>query len=162
MFVFPSAVIPFWSSEFISSVCRVFVDFNDFQLHVNVIGGRLSLEKPLCRTGVARVWQKAVSRTRCGWGAQEQKCFPCSLSLRCARFHCLCLVCGLAGWLVGWLVECCFTSTETVGLLGTGAQDGHLDFYTAPELCDTSTETVGLLGTGAQDGHLDSHTAPEL
>ena len=34
----------------------------------------------------------------------------------------------------GWLVECCFTSTETVGLLGTGAQDGHLDFDTAPEL----------------------------
>ena len=30
-----------------------------------------------------------------------------------------------------WL-KCCFTSTETVGLLGTGAQDGHLDFYTAP------------------------------
>ena len=28
----------------------------------------------------------------------------------------------------GPLVECCFTSTETVGLLGTGAQDGHLDF----------------------------------
>ena len=28
------------------------------------------------------------------------------------------------------LVECCFTSTETVGLLGTGAQDGHLDFLT--------------------------------
>ena len=63
-----------------------------------------------------------------------------------------------------------FTSTETVGLLGTGAQNGHLDFYTAPELCAlllkccfTSTETVGLLGTrGAQDGHLDFHTAPEL
>ena len=32
------------------------------------------------------------------------------------------------------LVECCFTSTETVGLLGTGAQDGHLDFHTVPEL----------------------------
>ena len=33
------------------------------------------------------------------------------------------------------LVECCFTSTETVGLLsGTGAQDGHLDFHTAREL----------------------------
>ena len=32
-----------------------------------------------------------------------------------------------------WL-ECCFTSTETVGLLGTGAQDGHLDFHTPPEL----------------------------
>ena len=29
----------------------------------------------------------------------------------------------------------CFTSTETVGLLRTGAQDGHLDFHTAPELC---------------------------
>ena len=25
-------------------------------------------------------------------------------------------------------------ATETVGLLGTGAQDGHLDFHTAPEL----------------------------
>ena len=49
-----------------------------------------------------------------------------------------------------------------------GAQDGHLDFYTAPELClvvkccFTSTETVGLLGTEAQDGHLDFHTAPEF
>ena len=32
------------------------------------------------------------------------------------------------------LVECRVTSTETVGLLGTGAQDGHLDFHTAPEL----------------------------
>ena len=68
------------------------------------------------------------------------------------------------------LVECCFTSAETVGLLGTGAQDGHLDFHTAPELCEihqtqccfTSTETVGLLGTGAQDGHLDFRAAPEL
>ena len=34
----------------------------------------------------------------------------------------------------GRLVECCFTFTETVGLLGTGAQDGHLDFHTVPEL----------------------------
>ena len=33
------------------------------------------------------------------------------------------------------LLKCCFTSTETVALLGTGAQDGHLDFHTAPELC---------------------------
>ena len=32
-----------------------------------------------------------------------------------------------------WL-KCCFTSTETVGLLRTGAQDGHLDFHTAQEL----------------------------
>ena len=35
----------------------------------------------------------------------------------------------------GWLVECCFTSTETVGLLGTGAQDDHLDVHTALDLC---------------------------
>ena len=32
------------------------------------------------------------------------------------------------------LVECCFTSTETVGLLGTRAQDCHHHFHTAPEL----------------------------
>ena len=31
-------------------------------------------------------------------------------------------------------LKCCFTSTETVGLLGTGAQDVHLYFHTAPEL----------------------------
>ena len=34
------------------------------------------------------------------------------------------------------LWKCCFTSTETVGLSGTGAEDVHLDFHTAPELCD--------------------------
>ena len=77
-----------------------------------------------------------------------------------------------------------YVSTETVGLLGTGAQHGHLHFHSAPELsffmlkccftsteelsffmlkcCFTSTETVGLLRTGAQHGHLDFHTAPEL
>ena len=33
------------------------------------------------------------------------------------------------------LLKCCFTSTETVGLLKTGAQDGRLDFHTAPEIC---------------------------
>ena len=32
------------------------------------------------------------------------------------------------------LLKFCFTSTETVGLLGTGVQDIHLDFQTAPEL----------------------------
>ena len=47
-------------------------------------------------------------------------------------------LCG-HGWLpvhrgCCWLVECCFTSTETVRLLGTGTQDGHLDFHTGPEL----------------------------
>ena len=29
--------------------------------------------------------------------------------------------------------------TETVGLLGTGAQDGHLDFHTALELWTYAT-----------------------
>ena len=37
-------------------------------------------------------------------------------------------------WSLLLLLKCCFTFTETVGLLGTGAQDGHLDFHTAPEL----------------------------
>ena len=32
------------------------------------------------------------------------------------------------------LLKFCFTSTETVGLLGTGAQDVHLDFHIAPEV----------------------------
>ena len=36
----------------------------------------------------------------------------------------------------------CFTSTETVGLLGTEAQDGHLDFHTAPELSHTPVDFV--------------------
>ena len=31
------------------------------------------------------------------------------------------------------MLKCCFTSTETVGLLGTGAQDVQLDFHTADE-----------------------------
>ena len=33
------------------------------------------------------------------------------------------------------LLKCCFTSTGTVGLLGTEAQDVHLDFHTVLELC---------------------------
>ena len=41
---------------------------------------------------------------------------------------------GYAHTRLGDLVEYCFTSTKTVGLLGTGTQDGHLDFHTAPEL----------------------------
>ena len=32
------------------------------------------------------------------------------------------------------LLKCYFTSKETVGLLGTGAQDVHLDFHTDPKL----------------------------
>ena len=50
------------------------------------------------------------------------------LSTEAFPLSCFCHLC----WL---MVECCFTSTETVGLLGAGAQDGHLDFHTAPELC---------------------------
>ena len=42
------------------------------------------------------------------------------------------LICGVVAVVV--VVKCCFTSTETVGLLGTGAQDGHHDFHTTPEL----------------------------
>ena len=38
------------------------------------------------------------------------------------------------------MVQCCFTSTRTINdrLIrtgGPGAQDGHHDFHTAPELC---------------------------
>ena len=43
------------------------------------------------------------------------------------------------------LVECCFTSTETVGLLGTGALDGHLHFHTAPEVCLSYRSSALLL-----------------
>ena len=41
---------------------------------------------------------------------------------------------GWKRWWVWCWLKCCFTSTETVGLLGTGAQDVHLDFHTVPEL----------------------------
>ena len=47
-------------------------------------------------------------------------------------------------------VECCFTSTGTVGLLGTGAEDGHLDFHTPPErsLCSFKhSDGAGFLKT---------------
>ena len=33
------------------------------------------------------------------------------------------------------LLKSWFTSAETVGWLGTGTKDGHLDFHTASELC---------------------------
>ena len=48
----------------------------------------------------------------------------------CLRVHCC--VPEREGSRVGWL-KCCFTSPETVGLLGTEDQDVHLDFHTAPE-----------------------------
>ena len=46
------------------------------------------------------------------------------------------------------MVVCCFTSTETVGLLGTGAQDGHLDFQTAPELCCDNEQSGRFYSAG--------------
>ena len=54
--------------------------------------------------------------------------------------------------------------------LGRGAQDGHLDFHTAPELCTLlrffkfydHRDCTDYLGRGVRDGHLDFHTAPEL
>ena len=33
------------------------------------------------------------------------------------------------------MVQCCFTSTETIRLIRTKTQDGRLDFCTAHELC---------------------------
>ena len=59
-----------------------------------------------------------------------------------------------SGKALGWLAEgprfnaasfeCCLTSRETVGLLGTGVQDGHLDFHTAPELGYTASALLSL------------------
>ena len=43
------------------------------------------------------------------------------------------------------MLKCCFTSTETVGLLGTGIQDVHFDFHTAPELCVVYVDVEVLL-----------------
>ena len=43
------------------------------------------------------------------------------------------------------LLKSCFTSTETVRLLGMGAQDGHLDFHTAPEFSGRYVASTVLL-----------------
>ena len=43
-----------------------------------------------------------------------------------------------------WLAECSFASTETVGLLGRGAQDVHFDFHTAPEFDHQQKKYVHL------------------
>ena len=45
--------------------------------------------------------------------------------------------------IINFLFKCCFTSTETVSLTATGAQDGCLDFHTAPELSDNFYDDVG-------------------
>ena len=46
------------------------------------------------------------------------------------------------------MLKCCFTSTETVGLLGTGAQDVHIDFHTAPELRWANLRCLALSDIG--------------
>ena len=46
------------------------------------------------------------------------------------------------------VLKCCFTCTETVGLLGTGAQDVHLDFHTVPELCIDLARPSSVLKEG--------------
>ena len=56
-----------------------------------------------------------------------------------ACFANVCLVVLKQWGELGLLLKCCFTSTETVDLLGTGAQDSHLDFHTAPEVCEVGT-----------------------
>ena len=38
-----------------------------------------------------------------------------------------------------------YVHTETEGLLGTGAQDVHLDVHTAPELCASACVEVSLI-----------------
>ena len=50
-----------------------------------------------------------------------------------------------------WL-KCCFTFTETVGLLGTGAQDGHLDFHTAPERSNVHRDHIQPIRDGGSGG----------
>ena len=60
---------------------------------------------------------------------------PCLFSF----LFCVCVCERGVGWTGGGdtvlMLKCCFTSTETVGLLGTGARDGHRHFNTAPEHC---------------------------
>ena len=46
-----------------------------------------------------------------------------------------------------------FTSTENIGLLGTGAQYGHLDFHTSPELCPREIQGVDFVWTHPLHDH---------
>ena len=45
-----------------------------------------------------------------------------------------------------WRMKCCFTSTVTVDLLGTGAQDVCFEFHTAPELWNKDFLFVSRFG----------------
>ena len=41
--------------------------------------------------------------------------------------------------------------SKTITVLGTGAQDGHLDFHTAPELCTESPTGHSYMGVGERE-----------
>ena len=45
------------------------------------------------------------------------------------------------------MAECCFTSTETIGLVRDGEKEGVWRWLMA-ECCFTSTETIGLVRDG--------------
>ena len=70
----------------------------------------------------------------------KTKCFLRRKKHTCnyyVHFQHICLLLATGGqkdYLLVCRLKCCFTSTETIGLFGTGAQDVHLDFHTAPEL----------------------------
>ena len=109
---------------------------------------------------------------------------PCSVLLYVQRPYGLLGPRTATSTFTQFLVQCCFTSTETVRTVR--AQDGHLHFHTVPcsvllyvqrpygllgprtatstftqflvQCCFTSTETVRTVR--AQDGHLHFHTVP--
>ena len=56
---------------------------------------------------------------------------------------------GCFSLFAGLSVNCCFMSTETIDLLGTGAQDGHFDFHTAPELWSAGLCPLSLKLSGS-------------
>ena len=60
------------------------------------------------------------------------------------------------------MVQCCFTSTETIRLVrmgSWGAQDGHLNLHTAPELCSISV-TSHINALSPPPPHTHTHTLP--
>ena len=55
-----------------------------------------------------------------------------------------------------------FMSTEPVGLLGTGAQDVHLDFHTAPVLWALRTSTIVLRLLFTLGNHLEASVCQKM
>ena len=88
---------------------------------------------PRCtRVGEIREQAARARRSHASGGGTSSALW---LSEDSAELHCLAL--HVVPGLHGFMLKCRFTSTETTGLLGMGAQDGHLDFHTAPGLCPT-------------------------